>query len=103
MVDTIGAYDRLRYNEQVSRAAQIPELPVEVGQPDLVEIIRYGLVPRILDPDRPNLGTAKKINAYLGGGTTSAYTFLPVTTLYVLQVPRSRRSFSTPPSLSSSR
>lgn len=85
VVATIGAYDRLRYDEQISRAAQISEVPIEIGQPDLVDILRYGLVPRLLDPDRPSLGTAKKINAYLGGGTTSAYTFLPVTTVYVLQ------------------
>lgn len=87
VVATIGAYDRLRYDEQISRAAQIPEVPIEIGQPDLLDILRYGLVPRLLDPDRPSLGTAKKINAFLGGGTTSAYTFLPVTTLYVLQGP----------------
>lgn len=83
----VDAFDRLRYDQQISRAADIVEVPVDIGQPDLQDTLRYGLVPRFLDPDRPTLSTGNRINVYLGGSNTSSFTFLPVTTLYVLQGP----------------
>ena len=82
---SVDAYQRLRYDEQITRAAAIPNVPIEIGQPNAEDIFRYGLVPRVLDPDRPNLSTGSKINAFLGGSASSSFTFLPLTTLYVLE------------------
>ncbi|WP_101847238.1 hypothetical protein [Zhihengliuella sp. ISTPL4] len=83
----VDAFDRLRFDLQITRAAEIRDIPLELGQPGPIEIVRYGLVPRALDPERPPISTGIKINMYLGGSATSSYTFLPVTTAYVLGGP----------------
>ncbi|MFJ8689937.1 hypothetical protein [Micromonospora wenchangensis] len=71
----VTASDRLRLDRQLTAAAGI-EVPVDLGQPGLADHLRYGLVPRILDPDRPALSTGQQINQFLGGGPTSASNFL---------------------------
>lgn len=83
----VGAFDRLRFDEQIARATEVTEVPLDLGQPGPIEMLRYGLVPRVLDPERPPISTGIKINMYLGGSATSTYTFLPVTTTYVLGGP----------------
>ncbi|MCK2035915.1 hypothetical protein KZC51_07180 [Microbacterium sp. SSW1-49] len=85
----VGAFDRLRLDQQVARAAEIEQVPLDLGQPGPVEMLRFGLIPRFLDPDRPTISTGIKINVYLGGSSTSGYSFLPVTTAYVLGGPLS--------------
>ncbi|MFG2063053.1 hypothetical protein ACGFIK_16715 [Micromonospora sp. NPDC048871] len=84
--ERISASDRLRFDLQVSRASDY-EVPVDIGRPGLPEIVRYGVVPRILDPDRPALSTGARINEFLGGSPTSAYTFLALGTIYFLDGP----------------
>jgi hypothetical protein len=83
----VGAFDRLRFDQQITRALEIEEVPLDLGQPGPIEMVRYGLIPRALDPDRPTISTGIKINIHLGGSATSTYTFLPVTTTYVLGGP----------------
>ncbi|WP_420123069.1 hypothetical protein [Nakamurella sp.] len=90
---SVDAFDRLRYDQQISRAADIVDIPIDIGQPDLPDTLRYGLIPRFLDPDRPTLSTGNRINVFLGGTQTSSFTFLPVTTLYVLQGPLATVAF----------
>ncbi|MFI6242669.1 hypothetical protein ACIBEF_22620 [Micromonospora sp. NPDC050795] len=72
---TVTATDRLRLDSQLSMVAGF-DVPVDLGQPGVTDYLRYGLVPRVLDPDRPALSTGQRINQYIGGGPTSAYTFL---------------------------
>ncbi|WP_030489240.1 hypothetical protein [Micromonospora chokoriensis] len=75
-VDTkVTATDRLRLDSQLSLVAGF-DVPVDLGQPGVTDYLRYGLVPRVLDPDRPAISTGQRINQYIGGGPTSAYTFL---------------------------
>ena len=75
----LSAVDRLRFDEQIARAA--PYGPGhELGQPDLWSSLRFGLVPRFLDPGRPAVTSGNAINEFLGGTSTSSYTFLPVAT-----------------------
>ncbi|MET8119605.1 hypothetical protein [Micromonospora sp. NPDC005189] len=75
-VDTqVTATDRLRLDRQLSVVSGF-QVPVDLGQPGVTDYLRYGLVPRVLDPDRPALSTGQRINQYIGGGPTSAYTFL---------------------------
>lgn len=81
-----NAFDRLRFDEQVGSAAGF-EVPIKIDTPGLFEIMRYGLLPRILDPNREQLSTGVQLNIYMGGSETSAYNFLPVTTTYVLKGP----------------
>jgi hypothetical protein len=85
--DSVSAGDRLRFDLQVTRAAGF-KVPAEVpGSPGMAEILRYGLVPRIIDADRPLLTTGARINSFLGGDATSSYTFLPLGTIYFLSGP----------------
>lgn len=80
----VDASDRLRYDLQIARAEGIPP-GIDIGQLDNpLEILRFGLIPRFLDSDRGEVSTGRLINQYLGGTATSAFTFLPVTTSYVL-------------------
>ncbi|TDB77801.1 hypothetical protein [Micromonospora sp. KC723] len=80
----VTAGDRLRLDLQIAEAAR-HDAPVDVGQPGITEFARYGLVPRVLDPDRPALSTGALINQYLGGAATSAYSFLALGNLYFLE------------------
>lgn len=82
----VGAFDRLRYDLQITRAVDLGH-SIDVATPDLIGILRYGLIPRFLDPGRPSLSTGNLINVYLGGVAESSFTFLPVTTTYVLEGP----------------
>ncbi|MGN7191842.1 hypothetical protein [Curtobacterium sp. MCBA15_004] len=77
----LTASDRLRFDEQIGRAADLGP-GHELGQPGFGEVIRYGLVPRFLDPDRGALSSGNLINEYLGGAPFSSYTFLPVATVW---------------------
>ncbi|MGC4783722.1 hypothetical protein OHQ88_16285 [Micromonospora zamorensis] len=79
----VTAGDRLRLDLQLAHAAD-HDVPVDVGQPGPTEFVRYGLVPRILDPDRPAISTGALINQYLGGAATSSYSFLALGNLYFL-------------------
>lgn len=90
--DSVEAYDRLRYDQQIGRAAGLP-VGIDIGQPGPAEVLRYGLLPRVLDQGRPTLSTGNLINRYLGGSATSSFTFLPVTTLFVLEGPWSTIAF----------
>jgi hypothetical protein len=81
----VDAQDRLRLDEQVTKAAGF-KVPADlVGAPGPKDVLRYGLIPRALDSSRPILSTGFLINDYLGGSRTSAYTFLPLGTIYFLE------------------
>lgn len=82
--EDVDASDRIRYDLQIARADGIPP-GLDLGQlSNPLDILRYGLIPRFLDPDRGIVATGRLINQYLGGTATSSYTFLPVTTSYIL-------------------
>ncbi|MFI7078710.1 hypothetical protein ACIBO1_15585 [Micromonospora sp. NPDC049903] len=84
--EAVTSADRLRLDLQVTRASEY-DIPVDIERPGLTEVVRYGLVPRMIDPDRPALSTGARINEYLGGTSTSAYTFLSLGTIYFLDGP----------------
>ncbi len=77
------AEDRLRFDLQVTRAHDYV-VPADIGEPGALTFVRYAVVPRVLDPGRPAFSTGHLINIYLGGGDTSAFTFLPLGTIYFL-------------------
>ncbi|MGP5561491.1 hypothetical protein ACTXN9_13065 [Corynebacterium casei] len=87
--DEVSAFDRLRFDLQFARAQEL-SVPLEdtaigfLQNPNVLDILRYGIIPRFLDPDRDLVSTGQVINMALGGSETSAYTFGPVTTIYVL-------------------
>lgn len=88
--DSVSAFDRLRFDEQFARAQELP-VPLEVNapgflqDPSVADYLRYGIIPRFMDPNRDVVSTGAIINLALGGDSTSTYTFGPVTTIYVLQ------------------
>lgn len=73
------ASDRIRFDEQIVRAAQYGP-GHDLGQPDAFSALRYGLVPRFLDPGRPAVSSGNLVNEFLGGSSTSSYTFMSVAT-----------------------
>ncbi|WP_199516382.1 hypothetical protein [Nucisporomicrobium flavum] len=85
--EDVSAEDRLRFDLQIAGVAKF-KVPAPVpGRPGVDEMLRYGLIPRFLDADRPLLSTGARINSYLGGDETSSYTFLPLGTIYFLDGP----------------
>ncbi|WBB81590.1 hypothetical protein O7606_09615 [Micromonospora sp. WMMD882] len=75
------AADRLRFDLQLTQAAGF-DVPVDLDQPGPTDILRYGLLPRLVDSDRPPLTSAIKINEMLFGVDTSAYNFLTLGNIY---------------------
>ncbi|GLU61379.1 hypothetical protein [Paenarthrobacter ureafaciens] len=88
----VDANERLRFDKQIARAQEL-DVPLSVEMdgylqhPTIVDILRYGIVPRFLDEGRDAVSTGVIINVALGGTKTSAFTFLPVATIYVLEGP----------------
>ncbi|MFF5173154.1 hypothetical protein ACFY3U_11005 [Micromonospora sp. NPDC000089] len=80
----VTAEDRLRFDLQVTRAAEY-DVPVDLNQPGLADMVRYGLVPRLFDPGRAPISTGNAISRYIDGPSTSAYTFLTMGTVYFLE------------------
>ncbi|MEU5960657.1 hypothetical protein ABZ777_05555 [Micromonospora parva] len=84
--EQVTAEDRLRLDLQMSAVAH-HRVPVDLPQPGPVDYLRYGLVPRVLDADRPTISTGVMINQYLGSSATSAYSFLVLGNVYFLDGP----------------
>ncbi|MEU8262037.1 hypothetical protein AB0C02_15605 [Micromonospora sp. NPDC048999] len=80
----VTAGDRLRFDRQVTLADEF-DVPVDLDQPGLADVVRYGLVPRLFDADRAPISIGNTINMYLGGSSTSAYSFLTLGTVYFLE------------------
>lgn len=90
--ESVEAFDRIRFDLQFARAQELEsplniEVPTHLVHPSAIDILRFGLIPRIFDPNREVISTGQVINFALGGTLTSAFTFGPVTTAYVLEGP----------------
>lgn len=77
----VTPFERLRFDEQMG-VSQRFDIPVDLGQPGLGELLRFAVLPRTLDPDRGTLQTGTLINQALGGSSTSAFNFLSIGTVY---------------------
>ncbi|WP_204035409.1 hypothetical protein [Micromonospora qiuiae] len=84
--EEVTAAERIRFDLQLTRASAY-DVPAAVDHPGLPGIVRYGLLPRALDAERPPLTTGTRINEYLGGSSHSAYNFLTLGTVYFLEGP----------------
>ncbi|MFY1631803.1 hypothetical protein ACN27F_34385 [Solwaraspora sp. WMMB335] len=80
------AYGRLRLDTLIGSAAGHP-VPIDVGQPDLLTMARYAVLPRMLDRDRPQVSTGRLLDTFRGGSGQSSYTFLSVGNLWLLTGP----------------
>jgi hypothetical protein len=79
------APQRLRMDLLIGSARNY-DVPVDVGQPSIVETVgRYGLIPRFVDPDRPQIATGRLLSVLVGSTSTSSYTFMLVGNLWMLE------------------
>jgi hypothetical protein len=79
--DDLSAGDRLRFDEQIIQAQQYGP-GHDLGQLDFWGTLRFGVVPRLLDPDRDVLSSGVLINQFMGGTSHSAFNFAPVATAW---------------------
>ncbi len=76
------AGERLRMDRLMGLANQF-DAPIDIGQPSATDTVRYGLVPRLLDPDRPPLSTGALLNVMMGGTLNSSYTFMLIGNIWI--------------------
>jgi hypothetical protein len=81
-VASVGAQSRFREDLLLQQAALYGQL--NVPQPAVVDILRYGLIPRFLDTGRAEVTSAYDLNVAIGGVNTSAQTFTVWGNLYSL-------------------
>ncbi len=79
------ASQRLREDLNFARIEQLPEIPDASIHPGLSTELRFGLLPRFLDPGRSNLQTASQISVAEGGVITSSATLTTLGDAYALQ------------------
>jgi hypothetical protein len=77
------AQSRLREDLLLERAAIVGDA-FSVPQPSAVDILRFGLIPRALDPNRGEISTSKALNVAMGGNSFSATTFTTLGTIWSL-------------------
>ncbi|MEQ7127288.1 hypothetical protein ABN034_22445 [Actinopolymorpha sp. B11F2] len=80
----VTATSRLRFDTFLTEASWY-DVPVALEHAGLREIVRYGLIPRVLDPERPRLSTGMEINAFRGGAENTSYSFLALGTVYFFE------------------
>jgi hypothetical protein len=75
--------DRLKFDEQMALVTQLTPRPpgLTVPSPDL--LIRTGLFPRALDPNRPAINTGTQLNVALGRGPLSATSATMMGNVYI--------------------
>lgn len=81
-----GQYDagrRLRMDLLMAPASHL-DVPVDVGQATFEETVRYGVLPRFLDPGRPTVATGRLLNQFFGGSSVSSYSLLTVGNVWLL-------------------
>lgn len=79
----LDSRERLRMDVFIGAASRV-DAPVDIGQPSLADIAHYGVIPRVLDPQRPQVATGRQFNRMLGGSRASSYTFMLVGNVWVL-------------------
>jgi hypothetical protein len=74
------ASTRLREDVLMQRAVIIGEQ--QLPEPNALDILRFGLIPRFLDPGRGTISTPTELSVFLGEGSGSADTFTLLGTLW---------------------
>jgi hypothetical protein len=78
-----NASTRLREDVLLQQAAVYGQ-SLQVDEPGPIDIVRFGLIPRFLDPGRGTLSTAIDLSVALGGANDSAGTFTVLGTVWSL-------------------
>jgi hypothetical protein len=80
---TLDASSRLREDLLLQLAAVFGD-SVKLPQPSAVDILRFGLIPRALDPERGSLPSGTTLSVALGSASTSSSTFTVLGTIWSL-------------------
>ncbi|MDQ1357141.1 MAG: hypothetical protein QOJ52_1994 [Acidimicrobiaceae bacterium] len=75
---------RLRLDLDMGQLRNFAVVPAKIGQPSFGTLVRFGLLPRIFDPQRPNLSTAEQLSVAIGGSSVSSASLTPLGEAYVL-------------------
>lgn len=75
---------RLELDRLMIRVESVDLETLSVNTPDLFQIARYGLVPRILDRSRPPLWTSREVSSALGGSYTNSDTLTLFGNIYAI-------------------
>ena len=67
-----SALDRLRADVEMANVADLGQIPTNFGYPSLGTLIRFGIVPRVIDRGRGSLVTGEHLSVALGGSTTNS-------------------------------
>jgi len=77
------ALSRAREDLLLERAAIVGDA-IYVLEPSAADVLRFGLIPRALDPGRGELSTGKALNVAMGGTSSSSTTFTTLGTIWSL-------------------
>jgi hypothetical protein len=77
------ASSRLRLDLEFSQVASVPHIPIAIDHDSPLTLIRYGLLPRLVDPSRPPLRTASELSVALGSTSTNSDSLTSVGDIYV--------------------
>lgn len=75
--------DRLNLNEQMALVTQLTPRPAGFTAPSLELLVRTGLVPRAIDPDRPTIDTGTQMSVALGGSRLSSTSATMMGNVYI--------------------
>ncbi len=76
--------NRVREDRNFAQISELPEVPINIGQPGPLTLLRFGLLPRALDRGRGSLDTASSLSVALGGQATSSATLTGLGSAYAL-------------------
>lgn len=78
--------ERLQLDTQLALIDRLTPRPVGLEAPDLITLVRIGLIPSILDtPDRPPLDTASRLSVALGGSETNSQSATMLGNIYIFE------------------
>lgn len=76
-------FERLQMDEQMAQADLLRNSSVELETPSPSTLVRTGLLPRAIDPDRDPIDTGTQLNVALGGSATSATSATMMGNVYI--------------------
>jgi hypothetical protein len=79
---TTSLDERLRYDELMGQIRLMPPKPFNFDQPTVGQLVRFGLLPRLLDRGRPNLNTAERLSTVLGETAHNSASLTPLGEAY---------------------
>lgn len=78
--------DRLQLDDQMAQISQLVPRPQGLEAPDLLSLIRIGLLPGFLDDEsRPTLDTGSRLSVALGGSSTNSQSATMLGNIFIFE------------------